>query len=235
MILAIGSALLIVGPRYLPAPEVSMITMLEVVAAPVMVWAVIGEDPGLRSMIGGAVIFAALVVHTLWRWRRAGKRVGLKAEAQMFGTWKAEKAVQALVDEAQALADKLASAKPHFVESYAAEAQVWAVRHMAEGVDLANVLDWTPADAARFAKSAATRIAALRKARDYGPSDGLTIWLHTARAVSEPRILPPLRAIWARLGRVGPNAASMAEDLLQEAGLPAGGAWVVPKGLGVEG
>ena len=150
----------------------------------------------------------------------------------MFGTWKAEKAIAALVDEAQALADKLASAKPHFVESYAAEAQVWAVRHRAEGVDLAGVLNWAPADAARFAKSAAARIAALRKARDYGPSDGLTIWLHTARAVSEPRILVPLREIWARLGEVGPNAASMAEEALAEAGLPTGEAWIVPKGLG---
>ncbi len=69
VILALGSALLIVGPRYLSAPEVTMITMLEVVAAPVLVWAVLGEDPGLRSLIGGAVIFAALVAHALWRWR----------------------------------------------------------------------------------------------------------------------------------------------------------------------
>jgi len=70
VILTVGAALLLIGPRYLPAPEVTMITMLEVVAAPVVVWAVIGEYPGDRSVMGGAVIFAGLTVHTVWRWRR---------------------------------------------------------------------------------------------------------------------------------------------------------------------
>jgi len=74
VILAGGSALLIIGPRFLPAPEVTMIILLESVAAPVLVWAVLGENPGVRSVIGGGVIFAALVVHTLWRWQRPPKR-----------------------------------------------------------------------------------------------------------------------------------------------------------------
>lgn len=71
VILAGGSALLIIGPRYLPAPEVTMIIMLESVAAPVLVWLVLGENPGPRTVLGGVVIFAALVAHTIWRWRRA--------------------------------------------------------------------------------------------------------------------------------------------------------------------
>ena len=58
----------------------------------------------------------------------------------MFSTWKQEKAIAALVDEAQALADKLAGAKPHFVDAYAAWAQLWAVQHLAEGQDLAAML-----------------------------------------------------------------------------------------------
>ena len=150
----------------------------------------------------------------------------------MFSTWKQEKAIAALVDEAQALADKLAGAKPHFVDAYAAWAQLWAVQHLAEGQDLAAMLGWKPAEAARFAKTAATRIAAYRKEREYERSDGLTIWMHTARAVSEPRILPPLRAIWRVLGQAGPNAASMAEEALAEAGLPVGGPRLVPRGVG---
>jgi hypothetical protein len=150
----------------------------------------------------------------------------------MFGTWKAEKAVQALVDEAQGLADKLAGAKPHFVDAYAAWAQVWAVEHLAEGRDLAAVLTWKPAEAARFAKQAETRIAAYRKAREYERSNGLTIWMHTARAVGEPRVLPPVRAIWLALAQAGPNAPSMADEALAEAGLPPSAAWIVPMGLG---
>jgi len=149
----------------------------------------------------------------------------------MFGTWKAEKAVQALVDEAQALADKLAVAKPHFVDAYATWAQVWAVQFAAEGQDLASVQAWKPAEAARFAKAAAARIAVLRKAREYERSDGLTVWMHTARAVGEPRVLPAVQAIWVRLAEAGPNVPTMTEEALIEAGLPVGGARVVPLGL----
>lgn len=150
----------------------------------------------------------------------------------MFGTWKVEKAVTALVDEAQALADKLAGAKPHFVDSHAAWAQVWAVSYQAEGHDLTTILTWTPTQAARFAKSAATKIAAYRKAREYERSDGLTIWLHTARAVSEPRILPPVRAIWHILAKAGPNAPSMTGEALADAGMTWDGVWRIPVGLG---
>jgi hypothetical protein len=146
----------------------------------------------------------------------------------MFGTWKAEKAITALVDEAQAMADKLAAARQHQVEACAVAAQVWAVRHLVEGQDLGGMLGWTPEVAARFARQAATRIAALRKARDYDPADGLTVWLHTARAVSEPRILSAVGDIWQRLGQAGPNVAARTEDALAEAGLPTGGPWVVP-------
>lgn len=149
----------------------------------------------------------------------------------MFSNWKQAKAIAALVDEAQALADKLAGAKPHFVVSHAAEAQVWAVSHLAEGLNLVDLIDWTPAAAVRFAKSAASRIAALRKKREYARSDGLAIWLHTARAVSEPRIAPPVRDIWRLLMQAGPNADAMAEEMLQDAGLPTDSRRLVPKGF----
>ena len=149
----------------------------------------------------------------------------------MFGTWKAEKAIAALVDEAQSLADKLAAAKPHQVDSQAAEARFWAVSHQAGGLDLAEVIDWTPAAVARFVKASQTRVAALRKQRDYASSDGLAIWLHTARAVCEPRIAPPVREIWQRLAQAGPNAAGLAEDLLRDAGLPVEGRLQVPTGF----
>ncbi len=148
----------------------------------------------------------------------------------MFGNWKVEKAVQALVDEAQALADKLEGAKPHFVESYLAEAMVWVVIYQAEGVDLRQIAGWKPEVAAKFAKAAAAKIAVLRKARDYGPSDGLTVWLHTARSVSEPRMVPAVRAIWRELMKAGPNADGRAVDLLAEAGLTGDVRRFVPKG-----
>ena len=65
VILAGGCALLQIGPRYLPAAEVSMITMLEIIAGPLLVWLFIGENPGTKTLIGGCVILIAITAHTM--------------------------------------------------------------------------------------------------------------------------------------------------------------------------
>lgn len=67
VILPCAAGLLMLGPRYLPAPEVSMITLLEVILGPLLVWVVIGEDPGLMTLIGGALIVITVALHTLRR------------------------------------------------------------------------------------------------------------------------------------------------------------------------
>ena len=85
----------------------------------------------------------------------------------------------------------------------------------------------------RFLNATQTRIAALRKARDYDLSDGLTIWLHTARAVTEPRLLPPVREIWQQVRDAGPNATGMLQDLLQAEGLPDAPLGRMPDGFGI--
>ncbi len=151
----------------------------------------------------------------------------------MFHAWKQEKATEALVDEAQALADKLSETKPHIRDSHAAAAQFWAASYLATGQDLYKLNDWTPAAAARFAADAQSRIATLRKKREYESSDGLAIWLHTARAVAEPRVAPAAREIWQQILNAGPNARSMALDLLHDAGLPVDEDRRSPKGFGV--
>lgn len=138
----------------------------------------------------------------------------------MFGNWQQEKAIQKLVDEAQAVATRLDGGKAHHRDGLAAAVRFWAAQHLAEGQDLHALNAWKPAEAARFAKAAATKIAALRKARDYDSSDGLAVWMHMARAVGEPRIAPAVRAIWQQLAKAGPNADAMALDMMQEAGLP---------------
>ena len=139
----------------------------------------------------------------------------------MFRNWQQEKATSALVQEAQAMADKLSGAKPHILDSHAATAQYWAGFHLADGVDLYDLAHWKPAAAARFAAGCVAKIAALRKQRAYDSSDGLAVWLHTARAVTEPLIAPAVRNIWLQIMAAGPNADPMAKDLLLEAGLPA--------------
>ena len=152
----------------------------------------------------------------------------------MFSPGKQEKATAALVEEAQALAEKLATAKSHHVESCAAAARFWAASYMAEGTDLYELSHWQADAVSRFAATAQARVAALRKKREYDSSDGLAIWLHTARAVTETRAAPAVQDIWQHLVDAGPNADAMAQDLIQDAGLPADRGRRVPAGFAAE-
>jgi len=61
--------LLTLGPRYLAAPEVAMLALLETVIGPFWVWLALGEEPGTRSLIGGAIIVLALLIHAIIRLR----------------------------------------------------------------------------------------------------------------------------------------------------------------------
>lgn len=148
-----------------------------------------------------------------------------------FGAWKQEKAKAGLVAEAEAMAERLAGAKPHVVDGYAAAAWFWAVTEAAGGRDLYALSGWPAKDVARFVTAAQNRIATLRKAREYESSDGLAVWLHTARALGEPRIAPAVREIWQMLRDAGPNVEAMLADLLGDAETPQGGRRV-PDGFG---
>ncbi|MXY34682.1 MAG: DMT family transporter [Boseongicola sp. SB0676_bin_33] len=67
-------ALISLGPRYLPAPEVALITLLETILGPLLVWLVLAEDPGPYTLAGGAIIILTLCVHSARRLARAGNR-----------------------------------------------------------------------------------------------------------------------------------------------------------------
>lgn len=66
----IGSSMLAIGPRYITAPEVSLLLLLEAVLAPLLVWWIVGEDPGTHALVGGAVVIATLAVSNLVVMRR---------------------------------------------------------------------------------------------------------------------------------------------------------------------
>jgi len=60
----IGSFLILTGPKYITASEVSLIILLQVILAPILAWLILKENPGLTSLIGGIfVIFALLIVN----------------------------------------------------------------------------------------------------------------------------------------------------------------------------
>lgn len=52
-----------IGPRYIPAAEVSLMLLLETVLGSLLVWLVLDEVPPDLSLVGGVIVFAALVVH----------------------------------------------------------------------------------------------------------------------------------------------------------------------------
>ena len=60
----LGLAFLTVGARLIPAAEVALITLLEIVLGPLWVWIVLGERPALIAIIGGVVVILAVVVQT---------------------------------------------------------------------------------------------------------------------------------------------------------------------------
>jgi drug/metabolite transporter (DMT)-like permease len=60
VMLPLSFAMMAVGPRYIPAPEVSLTLLLESVLGPLWVWLALGEDPGEATLLGGAIVIAAL-------------------------------------------------------------------------------------------------------------------------------------------------------------------------------
>jgi drug/metabolite transporter (DMT)-like permease len=62
--IALGFVLLTIGARLIPAAQVGLITLLEVVLGPVWVWLAIGERPSTITLVGGAVVIVAIVVQT---------------------------------------------------------------------------------------------------------------------------------------------------------------------------
>ena len=67
LVVPVAMALLAIGPRYLPAPEVAMFFLLELILTPFWMWLAFGELPTMQALSGGALIFVTLLGHSLWR------------------------------------------------------------------------------------------------------------------------------------------------------------------------
>jgi drug/metabolite transporter (DMT)-like permease len=60
--MGIGLALFTIGARLIPAAEVALITLLEVVLGPLWVWLFLSEQAGTATLVGGAVVIVAVAV-----------------------------------------------------------------------------------------------------------------------------------------------------------------------------
>ncbi len=59
--IGLGLIFLTIGARLIPAAEVGLITLLEIVLGPLWVWLSRGERPGATTLAGGAIVLAAVV------------------------------------------------------------------------------------------------------------------------------------------------------------------------------
>ncbi len=62
--IGLGFALLTVGARLIPAAQVGLITLLEVVLGPLWVWLALDERPGTLTLVGGTIVIAAIILQT---------------------------------------------------------------------------------------------------------------------------------------------------------------------------
>lgn len=74
LVLPPATALMTLGPRYLSAPEVALILLLETVLGPIWVWVVIHEVPSSWALGGGAVVVVTLIAHAVSSLRAERRR-----------------------------------------------------------------------------------------------------------------------------------------------------------------
>ena len=60
--IGLGLIFLTIGARLIPAAEVALITLLEIVLGPLWVWIALGEQPSATTLAGGAIVLAAVVI-----------------------------------------------------------------------------------------------------------------------------------------------------------------------------
>jgi drug/metabolite transporter (DMT)-like permease len=63
--IGLGLAFLTIGARLIPAAQVALITLVEVVLGPLWVWLAVDERPTTATLVGGAVVVVAVVIQAL--------------------------------------------------------------------------------------------------------------------------------------------------------------------------
>jgi len=75
-VIPVSFAFTLSAPKYLPAPEVGLVFLLETVLGPYLVWLVIGEEPPPATLVGGTVLVVTLAVHAAISLRRSSSAHG---------------------------------------------------------------------------------------------------------------------------------------------------------------
>ena len=75
VVLPLAFGLITVGPRYISAPEVSLLMLLESIFGSLWVWLVLDEMPRPETLGGGAVVITTLIIHTAIAYHRRQRSV----------------------------------------------------------------------------------------------------------------------------------------------------------------
>jgi drug/metabolite transporter (DMT)-like permease len=60
--IGLGFVFLTIGARLIPAGEVALITLLEIVLGPLWVWAFLAERPATATIVGGLIVLGAVLL-----------------------------------------------------------------------------------------------------------------------------------------------------------------------------
>ncbi len=74
--LGVGLTLFVTGSRHVPAAELALLSLTEVILGPIIVWVGIDEVPGSFTLAGGAIVLAAIAGHALSGIRRKPPPIG---------------------------------------------------------------------------------------------------------------------------------------------------------------
>ena len=78
--LGLGMALFATGVRLLPSAVTALLSTAEPVLGPLWMWLVHHEVPSPSTLLGGGIVFTALVCHLLWQYRQSRVGAGEHAE-----------------------------------------------------------------------------------------------------------------------------------------------------------
>ncbi|MGI9413787.1 MAG: DMT family transporter [Hyphomicrobiales bacterium] len=76
--LGTGLSIYTIGSRVVPAAELALLSMTEVVLGPFWVWAFLGETAGTYTLLGGAILLAAIAGNALSGLRRRPPPAGMR-------------------------------------------------------------------------------------------------------------------------------------------------------------
>ncbi len=76
--LGFGLSIFTVGSKVVPAAELALLSMTEVVLGPIWVWLFLGKTAAVMTLIGGAIMLSAIAGNALSGLRRKPGPVGLR-------------------------------------------------------------------------------------------------------------------------------------------------------------